>query len=106
MYIIIFVTASTKKEARIIAAALVKKRFAACVNIIERIESLFYWQGKIDRAKEALLIIKSKKSKLKSIIKLVKSLHSYEVPEIIALPIIGGEQKYLNWIDDSLRRAV
>jgi periplasmic divalent cation tolerance protein len=71
--------------------------------MVEKIESLFWWQGKVDRAKEALLIIKSKKTKFPKIIKLVKSLHSYEVSEIIALPILGGNQEYLRWLDDSLR---
>lgn len=105
MYIVIFVTASAGKEAENIARALVEERLAACVNITERIGSFFRWQGKIDRASEVLLIIKSKKSKLSRIIKLVKSLHSYEVPEIIALPVIAGDTKYLEWIDESLGRA-
>jgi periplasmic divalent cation tolerance protein len=87
----------------LIAQALLKNKLAACVNIIDKIESFFWWQGKIDCAEEALLLVKSKKSKLPKIIKLVKSLHSYSVPEIIALPIIAGEKKYLKWIDESLR---
>ncbi len=102
MYIVIFVTASGKKEAKKIAQVLLEHKSAACVNIIENIESFFWWQGKIDTAKESLLVIKSKKSKLAQIIKLVKSVHSYEVPEIIALPIIGGEKKYLGWINESV----
>lgn len=105
MYIIVFVTVSNKKEASRIARQLVKNRLAACVNIIEKIDSFFWWQGKVDRAKEALLIIKSKKEKLAKIIKVVKSLHGYEVPEIIALPIIGGEKNYLKWLDDSIRES-
>jgi periplasmic divalent cation tolerance protein len=103
MHSIIFITAAHKKEARLIAQALLKNKLAACVNIIDKIESFFWWQGKIDCAEEALLLVKSKKSKLPKIIKLVKSLHSYSVPEIIALPIIAGEKKYLKWIDESLR---
>jgi periplasmic divalent cation tolerance protein len=102
MYIVIFITASGEKEAKKIAAALIKNKLAACVNIIEKISSLFQWQGKVSRAGEALLIVKSKKSKLNKIIKLVKALHSYEVPEIIAIPIVAGEKKYLNWINDSI----
>lgn len=103
MYIIVLVTAPRIKEARDIAAALIKKKLVACVNIVEGVESLFRWQGKVDKAKEALLVIKSRKDKLPKIIKLVKSMHSYDLPEIIALPIIGGEEKYLRWIDESLR---
>ena len=105
MYIVIFITCSNKKEAKHIAQKLIKNRLAACVNIIEEIESVFWWQGKIDNAREVLLIIKSKKSKLNSIIKLVKSVHSYEVPEIIALPIIGGYKPYLDWLDESVRKS-
>lgn len=102
MYIVIFVTTPNKKEANHIAEELIKNKLAACINIIGNIESTFWWQAKIEREKEVLLIVKSKKSKLTKIIKLVKSLHSYKVPEVIALPIVGGEKKYLRWIDESL----
>lgn len=102
MYIVVLVTASSQKEADTIANSLINKRVAACVNIIPAVNSIFWWQGKADTTEELLLLIKSKKSKLPAIIKLVKSLHSYTVPEIIALPIIAGEKQYLNWIDDSL----
>lgn len=105
MYIIIFITTAHKKEARRIAKALLENKLAACVNIIPEIGSLFWWQAKIDSASEALLVIKSKQAKLTKIIKLVKSLHSYEVPEIIVLPIIGGYKPYLRWLDDSLRQS-
>jgi len=101
MYAVIFITCTNKKEAGRIAKALVKNKLAACVNIVDKIESIFWWQGKVDLAGEALLIIKSKREKLTKIIKLVKSMHSYQVPEIIALPIIGGYRPYLEWIDES-----
>lgn len=102
MYIVIFITVPGKKQAHHIARALIKNKLAACVNIVDRIESFFWWQNKVDFASEALLVIKSKKSKLARIIRLVKSMHSYEVPEIIALPIIAGDKPYLNWVDESL----
>lgn len=102
MYIIIFITASSIEEAKKISQGLLGKKLVACVNIIDDLKSLFWWQGKIDQAKETLLVAKSKKTKFPAIIKLVKSLHSYHVPEIIALPIIGGERKYLKWVDDSI----
>ncbi|PIP19156.1 MAG: hypothetical protein COT38_03030 [Candidatus Omnitrophica bacterium CG08_land_8_20_14_0_20_41_16] len=98
---IIFITAGNKKEARRIARALIKSKLAACVNIIAGVESFFRWQGKVDMAKEATLIIKSKKEKMPEIIKLVKSMHSYEVPEIISFPITAGFKPYLKWIDES-----
>lgn len=103
MYVVILVTAKDKKEAQKIANGLIKAKLAACVNIMDKISSIFFWVDKIDQAKESLLIIKSKKVKLPKIIKLVKSLHSYKVPEIIALPIIGGDKAYLRWIDATLR---
>ncbi len=103
MYIVIFVTASNKKEAQKIAGSLIKSKLAACVNIVDKVDSVFFWESKIDKARESLLIIKSKKDKLPKIIRLVKSLHSYKVPEIIALPIIAADNAYLRWIDASLR---
>lgn len=104
MRVVILVTASSKEEARKIANKLVSDKLAACVNIIDGVESLFWWEGKVDRASESLLVIKSKKEKLKSIIKAVRSVHSYTVPEIIALPIVSGDKPYLRWIDESLSR--
>lgn len=103
MNIVIFVTAANKKEADRIAAVLLKEKLAACINIIGGVNSLFWWQGEIDNAKEALLIIKTRKGLINKLIKKVKSLHSYEVPEIIALPIIAGNKKYLDWINESTR---
>ncbi|MCX5693851.1 MAG: divalent-cation tolerance protein CutA [Candidatus Omnitrophica bacterium] len=103
MYLVILVTAKDKKEAQKISAGLIKAKLAACVNIINKVDSIFFWAGKIDRAQESLLVIKSKKEKLSKVIKLVKSLHSYKVPEIIAIPIIAGDKPYLRWIDAALR---
>lgn len=103
MYIVIFITASHKKEAERIASSLVEKKLAACVNIIGGIKSVFRWQGRIDKTNEVLLIIKSKKSKFNAITRFVKSIHSYEVPEIISLPIITGNKDYLEWLDANIR---
>ena len=103
MYLVVLVTAKDKKEAQKIATSLIRRKLAACVNIVNKVDSVFFWAGKIDQAKESLLMIKSKKEKLLQIIKLVRSLHSYEVPEIIAIPIIAGDKSYLRWIDATLR---
>lgn len=103
MYVVIFSTTANKKEADHISGELIKNRLAACVNIIENVHSLFWWQGKIDSAKEALLVIKTRKTLANRVIKKIKSLHSYEVPEIIALPIVSGNKKYLEWIGESTR---
>lgn len=101
--VVILVTCANSKEAERIASALLKDWLVACVNIVGKVKSMFWWQGKIDNSREVLLIIKTKKAKLGKIIKLVKAMHSYQMPEIIALPIASGYKPYLNWIDDSLR---
>jgi periplasmic divalent cation tolerance protein len=103
MYVVVLVTTPNKKEAKAIASFLVKKGLAACVNVIAGVDSLFKWQGKIDKQKECLLVIKSKKALLPKLIKITKSLHSYSVPEIIALSIIAGNKDYLDWLNESLR---
>ena len=103
MHVVVLVTAKDKQEAGKISAGLIKAKLAACVNIISKVDSIFFWANKVDRAKESLLLIKSQKTKLPKIIKLVKSLHSYELPEIIAIPIIAGDKLYLRWIDAALR---
>ena len=103
MHIVVFITAPDKKEARKIASGLVKNKLAPCVNIVDKIESVFFWDGKINRVKEVLLIAKSRKDKFKKIVKFVKANHSYQVPEIICLPIASGLASYLRWIDDYLR---
>lgn len=103
MYAVVFITASNKKEAEKIALGLIKNRLAACVNIVDKVESLFWWQGKIDRAKESLLIVKTKKALVNKLIQKVKAIHSYEVPEVIALPIISGSKDYLGWLGESIK---
>jgi periplasmic divalent cation tolerance protein len=100
--VVVFVTASSEKEARSISELLLGRRKAACVNIVPKVASSFWWQGKLDSTRESLLIIKTKASLMPEIIDMVKKAHSYEVPEIIALPIIGGNEDYLKWIDNEV----
>ena len=95
--VVVLIT-STAEEAHKLAEALLTQRKAACVNIVPGVSSLFWWQDKLDSAQESLLIIKTKASLLNEIITLVREVHSYDVPEIIALPIVGGNQDYLEWI--------
>ena len=95
--IIVLIT-STDEEAHKIAEALLTQRKAACVNILPRVSSLFWWQDKMDSARESLLIVKTRASILHEIVVLVREIHSYDIPEIIALPIVGGNQDYLEWI--------
>jgi len=101
--IVVLVTTDGEEEAKKIAELLVDKKKAACVNIVPRVNSTFWWQGEIDSAHECLLVIKSKASLLPKITDLIKGMHSYEVPEIIALPIIGGNDDYLKWIDNEVQ---
>lgn len=102
-YIVLFITTGTDEEAHKIAEVLLNQRKVACVNIVPRVSSLFWWQDKLDSAQESLLIVKTKASLLPEIINLVKGVHSYEVPEIIALPIVGGNQDYLEWIGKEVK---
>ncbi|MFQ5649154.1 MAG: divalent-cation tolerance protein CutA [bacterium] len=101
--IIIFVTAGSHEEAQNIANELVERRLAACVNIVDAVNSVFNWQGKVCQEDETLMMIKSVRSHLTDLITRIKALHSYEVPEIIAIPIIAGSQDYLDWIQQETR---
>ena len=101
-YIVILVTAKDKKEATKIARGLLEAKLIACANIIEGVQSLFWWQGKIDMSQEVFLILKTKKVLFKKVSAKVKSLHSYQTPEIIALPIVNGSKDYLGWISSSV----
>ena len=103
MYTVILITAKNKAQATKIARALLKEKLIACANIVGGVTSLFWWQGAIDSATETLLIIKTKRRLVKKIIAAVKKLHSYDVPEIIALPIVEGNKDYLRWINASVR---
>ena len=98
--IVVFVTCGSEEEAQKIARRLVEERLAACVNIISAVRSLYRWEGKIWDEKEWMLIIKTQKKRFQDLEKKVKSLHSYAVPEIIALPIVEGSGSYLKWIEE------
>ena len=105
-HIVVFITTATVEEAQRIANILVSSRKAACVNIVPQVHSRFWWQGKIDSADEALLVVKTKAARLDEIIRLVKENHSYEIPQVIALPIVGGNIDYLQWLDDETERNI
>jgi len=101
-FVIIFITAASRKQGEKIADVLISKKLVACVSIVRQVESVFIWQGKKEHVNEALLIAKTKFSLFNKIKKQVKKIHSYEVPEIIVLPIIAGNKEYLRWIDTSV----
>ena len=98
--VVILVTTPTIDEARKIGNALVEEKLIACANIIPQVESIFYWQDKVCNEKEALMVIKTRKKLIEKIIKRVKALHSYTVPEVIALPIIKGSKDYIKWVKE------
>ncbi len=100
-FVVILVTCGSEEEAQKIARALVEERLAACANIVSPIRSIYRWEGKIWDEREWLLIIKTQKAKFEELAKRVKALHSYSVPEIIAIPIAEGSPLYLEWIEES-----
>ena len=97
--LVVFVTTGSKKEARAIAETLVDRKLAACASVVGVVDSLYRWQGKVQRSREALLMIKTTTRTYAELERRVKALHSYEVPEIIALPISDGLPAYLAWLD-------
>ena len=101
--VVIFITTGTDEEANRLAEVLLKQRKAACVNIVSGVRARFWWEGHLDSDQESLLIVKAKASLLDEIVALVKEVHTYDVPEVIALPIIGGNPDYLDWIGKELQ---
>ncbi len=101
---LVFVTCSSEEEASRIARALVAERLAACVNILESpVRSVYRWKGRVETAMEHLLIIKTRRARVRALEATVKRLHSYDTPEMIALPIAEGSRRYLAWLDESVR---
>ena len=98
--LVVFVTCGSEEEGLKIAHALVEERLAACVNLVSSIRSIYRWEGKTWDEKEWLLIIKTRTARIEDVERRVKSLHSYSLPEIIALPIIKGSSSYLNWLKE------
>jgi periplasmic divalent cation tolerance protein len=99
---IVYVTASGRREADKIAQALVDEKLAACVTIVPQVVSRYRWQGRIETSKEILLIIKTTSRRYPALEKRVRALHSYEVPEILAVPVIAGNPNYLQWLQKSV----
>ena len=102
-YVVGLVTCSTRAEARKLADAVLSKKLAVCVNILEGVESHYWWRGKREQAKECVLLIKTTRDEASGVTKTIKANHSYEVPEVIFLPIVKGESNYLKWIQKSVR---
>ena len=98
--IVVFITASGEDEAANIARALVEGRLAACVNIARNLRSIYSWQGKVEDESEVLMIVKTQKKLFNSLAQKVREMHSYTVPEIIALSIVEGSEDYLKWLKE------
>ena len=98
-YVVVLVTCGSRAEARRIAQAIVARRLAACANLLEMpVRSVYRWKGKVAKAREFLLLIKSSARRLPALEAEVRRLHSYDVPEFIAVPIVAGSPAYLTWI--------
>jgi periplasmic divalent cation tolerance protein len=98
--IVVLITAPSAEEAAKIAKVLVEERLAACANIVKDIRSVFRWEGKIEDDSEALIVLKTREALFEDLEKRVRELHSYSVPEVIALPIVKGSEAYLKWLQE------
>ncbi|MBI3324231.1 MAG: divalent-cation tolerance protein CutA [Candidatus Omnitrophica bacterium] len=96
--VVVFLTCPSTKVARRIAQTLIAQRLAACVNILPGVDSVFWWEGKVDRARETLLIIKTTRARFRELQPAVRRSHPYDVPEILALPVAVGSPAYLDWV--------
>ena len=103
--IIVFTTCRSEAEASEIALYLVEQRLAACVNILPRTQSVYRWKEKMEESTECLMMIKSRRDLFDRLRHEIQKLHSYELPEVIALPVVDGSETYLGWLDGQLMNA-
>jgi len=96
--VVVLVTAGSREEGERIAAALVEEGLAACVNLVGPVRSIYRWQGALERADEILMVIKARRDRFEELSARVQALHSYDTPEVIALPIEAGSERYLAWL--------
>jgi len=100
-YLVVLVTCGSRREAQRIAREIVTRRLAACANLLEMpVQSVYRWKGEVEKAREFLLLIKTSAGRLAELESAVKRMHSYDVPEFIALPIVASSPAYLRWLDD------
>lgn len=100
--IVMMVTCKSQAEAKKIARAVVEARLAACANVVGApVQSIYRWKGKVETAKEVLLLVKSTRKRFSALEREIRRLHSYDTPEIIAVPIVAGSAAYLRWIEES-----
>lgn len=101
-FLVVFCTCADEQDALRIARTLVERRLAACVNVLPRGESVYRWEGEVQVESECLLLIKTTEERFNRLRDSITELHSYEVPEILAIPVWGGSDKYLAWIQGSV----
>lgn len=101
--IVVLSTCDSEEEAKRVAHHLVEQRLAACVNILPGVRSIYRWKGKIEDASEFVLVIKSSRALFPALRAELEKVHSYEIPEVIALPVLDGSEPYLNWLDSELQ---
>lgn len=99
----VYATAGDAAEAKRIARAVVEERLAACANIIERVSSVYWWQGEVQEAGEAALILKTSAARVETLIARIKALHSYDCPAVVALPVVAGLPGFLDWVTAETR---
>jgi periplasmic divalent cation tolerance protein len=101
-FVVVYITVGSAEEGQRLARALVEERLAACVNRLRPVQSVYRWRGTVEQSEEELLIVKTKRDRFDSLQKKVRELHSYSVPEIIALPIVEGSESYLQWLEEQV----
>lgn len=104
-YVAVLITCASMEEAERLAKSLLEAKLAACINIARGVKSLFWWEGRVEEAEEALMIVKTRLDRLSELVKEVKARHSYTVPEVVALPIVAGLEDYLKWLDEAVPPA-
>ena len=103
--LMVFVTVASEEEGKRIGSILVENQLAACVNMVPQIFSIFRWQGNIENEKEILLLIKTTENRVDALIDKVKEIHSYDVPEILAIPVFTGNKDYIDWVVEETKNG-
>jgi periplasmic divalent cation tolerance protein len=104
-FAVVLVTAPDIKTARLLARSALRARLIACANLIPKIESHYWWRGKIESGAEVLLVLKTQKARLPALEKLILAQHPYDTPEILVVPLLAGNQRYVRWLHLNTRRA-
>ncbi|RLE54974.1 MAG: divalent-cation tolerance protein CutA [Thermoprotei archaeon] len=104
VWVVVFVTCGSVEEGERVARYVLERKLAACVSVVSGVRSLFWWGGGVEVASEVLLVIKTRLDRVRELIEAIRSVHGYEVPEVIAVPVVAGFGRYLEWVDEVLGR--